>query len=33
VHRLYMDELMQTKDAHEGLSAFLQKRSAAWRHE
>ena len=33
VHRLYMNELMQTKDAHEGLSAFLQKRSAAWRHE
>ena len=33
VHRLYMDELMQTKDAHEGLSAFLQKRSATWRHE
>jgi len=33
VHRLYMDELMQTKDAHEGLSAFLEKRPASWRHE
>ena len=33
VHRLYMDELMQTNDAHEGLDAFLQKRPANWRHE
>ena len=33
VHRLYMDELMQTQDAHEGLSAFLEKRPATWRHE
>ncbi len=33
VRRLYLDELMQTADAHEGLRAFLEKRPAEWRHE
>lgn len=28
----YMDELMETADAHEGLRAFLEKRPPAWRH-
>ena len=32
VNRLYMDELMRTADATEGLQAFLEKRDAVWRH-
>ncbi len=32
VERLYLDELMKTKDAVEGLQAFLGKRSAQWQH-
>jgi len=30
---LYMDELMATRDAHEGLLAFTEKRRPAWAHE
>jgi cyclohexa-1,5-dienecarbonyl-CoA hydratase len=30
--RLYLDELMQLSDAHEGLSAFLEKRAPNWTH-
>ena len=33
MERLYLDELMSTADAHEGLAAFLEKRSPAWKHE
>lgn len=32
VNRLYMDELMKTADATEGLQAFLDKREAVWKH-
>ncbi len=32
VERLYLDELMNTRDATEGLRAFLEKRSATWEH-
>jgi cyclohexa-1,5-dienecarbonyl-CoA hydratase len=32
VHQLYMDDLMATNDAHEGLRAFVEKRPAAWKH-
>lgn len=28
--RLYLEELMKTADAKEGLAAFLEKRSASW---
>lgn len=30
VERLYVDELMQTKDPVEGLNAFLEKRDPTW---
>lgn len=32
VERLYLDRLMTTRDANEGLAAFLEKREAAWEH-
>ena len=31
--RLYVDELMTTRDANEGLRAFLEKRKAVWTHQ
>ena len=33
VDRIYVDELMQTEDAVEGLQAFLDKRKPTWRHQ
>ena len=30
---LYLDELMDTYDAVEGLNAFLEKRDPNWRNE
>ena len=32
VEQLYLQELMATADAHEGLQAFLEKRTPVWRH-
>jgi cyclohexa-1,5-dienecarbonyl-CoA hydratase len=32
LERLYLDELMQTQDALEGLESFLEKRVPAWRN-
>ena len=32
VERLYLDKLMKTQDAVEGLNAFLAKRPAKWEH-
>ena len=32
LERLYLDDLMQTADAVEGLDAFLAKRQPQWRH-
>ncbi|MDH4108725.1 MAG: cyclohexa-1,5-dienecarbonyl-CoA hydratase [Gammaproteobacteria bacterium] len=32
VERLYLDELMATRDAVEGLEAFIEKRQAVWEH-
>lgn len=30
--RLYVDELLRTDDAREGIVAFLEKRAPAWKH-
>ena len=32
LHALYMDDLMATEDAHEGLQSFVEKRPAVWKH-
>ena len=32
VERLYLDQLMRTRDANEGLAAFLAKREPQWEH-
>jgi cyclohexa-1,5-dienecarbonyl-CoA hydratase len=32
VHDLYMNDLMATEDAHEGLRSFVEKRAAVWKH-
>lgn len=32
VERLYLDTLMRTRDANEGLAAFLDKRPPKWEH-
>ena len=33
LERLYLDELMKTEDAQEGLAAFMEKRAAVWKHK
>ncbi|MBP9218181.1 MAG: enoyl-CoA hydratase/isomerase family protein [Sterolibacterium sp.] len=32
LERRYLDELMATRDAHEGIAAFLDKRAPCWTH-
>ena len=32
VERLYLEELMKTSDANEGLNAFIEKRKPVWRN-
>jgi len=32
VHDIYMNDLMATEDAHEGLRSFVEKRQAVWKH-
>jgi hypothetical protein len=29
---LYLTDLMDLRDAHEGLAAFMEKREPVWRH-
>jgi cyclohexa-1,5-dienecarbonyl-CoA hydratase len=31
IERLYLDELMRTEDAHEGIRAYLEKREPKWK--
>lgn len=33
IEKVYLDELMKTHDAQEGLKAFLEKRKAVWKNE
>ena len=33
VERLYLDRLMKTQDANEGLAAFMAKRQPGWTHQ
>jgi cyclohexa-1,5-dienecarbonyl-CoA hydratase len=33
VEDLYLNELMKTADAHEGINAFMQKRKPAWKNK
>ena len=33
VEKLYLNELMKTEDAHEGLNAFLEKRKPVWKNK
>jgi cyclohexa-1,5-dienecarbonyl-CoA hydratase len=33
VERLYLERLMRTRDANEGLAAFMAKRQPAWTHQ
>lgn len=30
--RIYLEDLIQTQDMHEGLAAFIEKRSPEWQH-
>jgi enoyl-CoA hydratase/carnithine racemase len=32
VESLYLDKLMKTRDANEGLAAFIEKRKPQWEH-
>ena len=33
VERLYLDSLMRTRDANEGLAAFMSKHQPSWTHK
>jgi cyclohexa-1,5-dienecarbonyl-CoA hydratase len=33
IEKVYLDELMKTHDAEEGLKAFLDKRKPVWKEE
>jgi len=33
IERLYLEELMTSEDAHEGLKAFMEKREPAWKNK
>jgi hypothetical protein len=29
---VFLNDLMQTEDVHEGIASFFEKRSPVWRH-
>ena len=33
IEKIYLDELMSSQDAHEGLQAFMDKRAPVWKNE
>jgi cyclohexa-1,5-dienecarbonyl-CoA hydratase len=33
IEKIYLDKVMMTHDANEGLKAFLEKRKPSWKHE
>ena len=33
MEKLYLEELMSTEDAQEGVASFMEKRSPVWRHK
>jgi cyclohexa-1,5-dienecarbonyl-CoA hydratase len=33
MEKLYLQELMSTEDAQEGVASFMEKRSPVWRHK
>jgi cyclohexa-1,5-dienecarbonyl-CoA hydratase len=32
IEEIYLNELMKTEDAHEGLNAFMEKRKPEWKN-
>ena len=32
IEKIYLDDLMKTEDAHEGIRAFMEKRKPVWRN-
>jgi cyclohexa-1,5-dienecarbonyl-CoA hydratase len=33
MEKLYLEELMSTQDAHEGVASFIEKRAPIWKHK
>lgn len=33
IEKMYLDELMSSQDAHEGLQAFIEKRAPSWKNK
>jgi len=33
IEEIYLDELMKTEDAEEGLKSFLEKRKPVWKNK